>query len=235
MKLEDLRIKLFLDSADLKTIQKYATLPYVLGFTTNPTLMRQAGVTDYLTFAKEVVRSVPDRSVSFEVLADDADTLVRQAHKLTELGQNVYVKVPWLRLDGHPNSVAIQALARQGVKLNVTALTTLNQVRAAYSFLNAKTPAILSLFVGRMADTGVDLPKMLHHANRFILEPFELLWASTREVLNVVQAQNAGFDIITVTPAILDKLAWLGKDLDEVSLETVKQFYRDAAQAGYTL
>lgn len=235
MKLEDLRIKIFADGADLANIRQLAALPYIKGFTTNPTLMRKAGVEDYERWAKCVLEAVPDKPVSFEVLADDFDEMERQARKIASWGENVYVKIPITNTKREYSTKVIKSLSSSGIQVNVTALTTIDQIRCANVCDGA--PSIFSLFVGRIADVGVSPSNAIKWAKAAIKagKSIELLWASTREVYNLIQADAAGCDIITVPDKILAKLDTLGKDLDQVSLDTVRQFHDDAVAAGYSL
>jgi transaldolase len=233
----DLRIKIFADGADRRSMLEHAANPLIQGFTTNPTLMRQAGITDYEGFAKDILTEIVDRPISFEVFSDEFDEMERQALKIASWGPNVVVKIPVTTTRRESSAKLISRLAASGVSLNVTALMTLAQVRAVSESLEGGAPSIVSVFAGRIADTGVDpVPLMaaareLCHASGDI----ELLWASPREVLNIIQADAIGCDIITVTSDVLKKLTGLGKDLDEFSLDTVKMFAGDAATAGYTL
>jgi transaldolase len=234
---EGLRVKIFADGADLPTMLAMARLPYIAGFTTNPTLMRKAGVADYRAFAREVLRAIPDRPISFEVFADDFAEMERQAHDIASWGENVYVKVPVTDTEGRPTDDCIRRLAKAEVKLNVTAILTLEQVQRVARALEDGRSSVVSVFAGRVADTGRD-PVPLMTAAVDLLRPYpaqQLLWASPRELLNVFQADAIGCHIITATADILQKLALIGKDLTEYSLETVRMFHRDARQAGYTL
>ena len=232
-----LKIKLFADGADKAGMLDMYKNPHVKGFTTNPTLMRKAGVTDYEAAAKDIVKAIPDRSISFEVFADDFDEMERQAKLITTWGDGVFVKIPITNTSGDSAIPLIRRLSAAGVKLNVTAILTLDQVRGVVDALDPATPAIVSVFAGRIADTGVDpVPLMREAAAICAAKPkAELLWASPRELLNIFQAEECGCDIITVTPDLLKKLAMVGKPLDELSLDTVKMFYNDAAAAGFRL
>jgi transaldolase len=232
-----LRVKLFADGADLAGILEMAAQPYIAGFTTNPTLMHKAGLTDYAAFAREVLGHVTDRPISFEVFSDEFDEMERQAHLIASWGENVYVKIPVTNTRGESSAPLIARLSARGVKLNVTALMTTEQVRAVAAALGGKTAAVVSLFAGRIADTGRDPVPPVREAVD-ILRPtprIELIWASPRELLNVFQADASGCHIITATNDILKKLSGVGKDLTAYSLETVKMFYDDAAAAGFTL
>lgn len=235
--LNELRVKIFADGADLAgMIEMYAN-PLIKGFTTNPTLMRKAGISDYRAFAKSVLEAIPDRPISFEVFADEFAEMERQAREIASWGANVYVKIPITNTRADSAGELIRVLARDGVRLNVTALTTLEQVALVAECLDKATPSIVSVFAGRVADTGRDPVPMMAEALE-ILRPLpkaELLWASPRELLNIIQADQIGCQIITVTNDVLKKLPLIGKDLTEYSLETVKMFYDDASRAGYSL
>ena len=233
--MKNLKIKLFADGADLAEMAKLYRNPRIVGFTTNPTLMRKAGISDYVAFAQEVLRVIPDRPVSFEVFADELDEIERQARVIATWGSNVNVKIPVTNTRGQFTGPVISALSRDGIVLNVTAIMSVDQVREVAAALHVGTLAIISVFAGRIADTGVDpVPHMIACRRELAERPkAELLWASPRELLNVFHAQEAGCDIITATPDILAKLAFVGKDLDEYSLETVQMFHRDATQSGF--
>jgi len=236
-KIEDLRIKLFADGADKAGMLEMARLPYVRGFTTNPTLMRKAGVVDYQAFAREVLREIADRPISFEVFSDEFSEMERQARLIAAWGPNVYVKIPVTNTRREPAYGLIRRLSEAGIKLNVTAILTLEQVREVGAALAGPTPSVVSVFAGRIADTGRD-PVPLMAAAVELLRPYpreELLWASPRELLNVFQADAVGCHIITATSDIFDKLKLVGKDLGEYSLDTVTMFYRDATAAGYSI
>jgi len=235
--LQDLHIKIFSDGADLDSIIEAYNKGVVKGFTTNPTLMAKAGITNYLMFAEEVLRVVKDLSVSFEVFSDDFDEMREQALKLAALADNVYVKIPVTNTERKSAAPLIRDLARRGLKLNVTAILSLRQVEEVASALNPKVPAIVSVFAGRIADTGRDpIPLMIE--SRGILDGLpkaELLWASPREALNIIQADAIGCDIITVTPDLLAKAKNFDKDLEDFSLDTVKMFYNDAKKSGFKI
>lgn len=238
MKLEDLTIKIFADGADpLKMIAQHRDLPYIRGFTTNPTLMRQAGVTDYEDWARRLLSLITDKPISFEVLADDFEEMERQARKIASWGENVYVKIPIIDTRRMHNQFLIERLSRDGIKVNVTAVTTMYQVVVAEHSLNGGASSIISVFAGRIADTGYDPVGFMCEVLKRDAPwgEIELLWASTREAFNIIQAQEVGCHIVTVPDAILAKLPLLGKNLDEMSFDTVKQFYEDARAAGYTL
>lgn len=232
-----LRIKVFADGADLASMLALYRMPYVKGFTTNPTLMRKAGVADYRSFARDVLSAIPDRPISFETFSDDLQDMERQAGEIASWGDNVYVKVPVTNTSGHPTYNLVGRLSRNGVKVNVTAMMTLEQVNAVIAVLDPRTPACLSIFAGRIADTGVDPVPLMSNAVACLspLPRTELIWASPRELLNIFQADKIGCHIITVTPDILAKLPIVGRSLETYSLDTVKMFHDDAQQAGYTL
>jgi len=229
--------KIFADGADREGIRNYSANPLIEGFTTNPTLMRAAGITDYEEFARDVVDIVGARPVSFEVFSDEHHVMHKQALKIAGWGEHVHVKIPITDTDGTSTAELQSTLARDGVQLNVTALLTLPQVESAAAALAAGPHAYVSMFAGRIADTGRDPVPIMCDALE-ILAPFphlELLWASPREILNVAQAARIGCHVITVTHDVLKKLSWLGRDLDDVSLDTVRMFHRDAELSGYTL
>jgi transaldolase len=234
---EDYTIKVFADGADLNVIREMSQKPGVKGFTTNPTLMRGAGVDDYSGFARDVLEIVKDRPVSFEVFADDLPTMEKQAREIATWGPNVNIKIPITNTKGESTAELIGRLSQDGIVVNVTAMFTLAQVQAIVDVLNPETPAILSVFAGRIADAGMDpIPLMKEALKKMEARPLaELLWASPREVLNVVQANEIGCHIITITDGIINKLGGLGKDLDQFSLETVEMFYNDAQKAGYQI
>jgi transaldolase len=231
-------IKIFADGASLAAMREAARDPRIAGFTTNPTLMRKAGVADYRAFARDVLAEIRDKPISFEVFADDGDGMRRQALDIAAWADNVYVKVPVTNTRGEPCTALMRELAGAGVKLNVTAICTLDQVREVAAALAGGAPAVVSVFAGRIADTGRDPIPLMREALVICREAdrrIELLWASPREVLNVFQAAAIGCDIITVTPDLYAKLALGGKELAAFSLETVQMFHRDAAAAGYKL
>jgi transaldolase len=228
-----LRVKIFADGADLKGILELYRNPLIKGFTTNPTLMRKAGVTDYEAFARELLAAVPDRPISFEVFADDFEEMATQAARIAAWGDNVYVKIPITNTSRETAVPLVKRLASQGIKVNVTALTTLGQVREVLPALENGPAAYVSVFAGRIADTGRD-PIPLMAAAIELLRPLpnvELIWASPREILNLVQADGIGCHVITVTHDLLAKLPLLGKALEDVSLDTVKMFAEDARKA----
>lgn len=235
--LSDLRIRLYADGADKAQILNLYSLPWISGFTTNPTLMRKAGVTDYEEFAEEILSAIADRPVSFEVFDDDFPEMERQARKIASWGSNVYVKVPITNTRREPSLQLIRRLTHDGVKLNVTAITTLEQVDCAVKALAGGAASTISVFAGRIADTGVDPVPVMAAAIELLKahRQMELIWASPREVLNIFQADAIGCHIITVTTDILKKLHLIGKDLNDYSLETVKMFRGDAEASGFTL
>ncbi len=232
-----LQVKIFADGADLAGIVELQAQPYIKGFTTNPTLMRQAGVADYRGFAREVLRIVTDRPISFEVFSDEFGEMERQAREIATWGHNVYVKIPVTNTRAEPSYELIRRLSETGVKVNVTAILSLPQVRHVVECVRRGAPSCISVFAGRVADTGRDpVPLMAAAVELVTLAPeAELIWASPRELLNIVQADAIGCDIITVTHDILKKLSLVGQDLDDRSLDTVKMFYRDAREAGFSL
>jgi transaldolase len=233
----DLRIKLFADGADKAGILEMYKNPLIKGFTTNPTLMRKAGITDYVAFAKEIVSAIKDRHISFEVFSDDFDEMERQARTIAAWGDSVYVKIPVTNTKRESSLPLIGRLAEAGVKLNVTAVMTLAQVRDLCLVLAGGPPSVISVFAGRVADTGRDPMPLMSAAVELtrLSSNIELLWASPRELLNIFQADAVGCDIITATNDILKKLELFGKDLSDFSLETVKMFRDDAVKAGFTL
>ena len=236
-RIASLRVKIFSDSADQASILELARQPWIQGFTTNPTLMRKAGVTDYESFGRSLTRLIPDRPFSFEVLSNDFGEMEQQALRIATWGDNVYVKIPITDTYGQSAAPLVERLARQGVKVNVTALTTLQQVDQVLPALKDGPPSNISIFAGRIADTGVDpLPILRGTLARIYDHPqIELIWASPRELFNIVQADAIGCHIITVTPDLLKKLPLIGKDLTQYSLETVKMFVDDARAAGFAL
>lgn len=232
-----LKVKLFADGADRAGMLEMYRNPLIRGFTTNPTLMRKAGVPDYEAFARDILRMIPDRPISLEVFSDDFGEMIRQGTRIAAWGSNVYVKIPVTNTLGESSEQVIRALAEAGVKLNVTALLTLDQVRDVSAALAGGPPACVSVFAGRVADTGRD-PVPLMAAAVELLRPYpniELIWASPRELLNLFQADAIGCHIITATNDTLAKLSLVGKDLHEYSLDTVKMFRDDAVKAGFTL
>ena len=235
VQISDLNVKIFADGADLAGIESMYSMPWIKGFTTNPTLMRKAGVTNYKLFAIDVLKSVPDRPVSFEVFADEFDEMEVQAKEIATWGPNVNVKIPVTNTQGQFSGSLLRTLSEAGVKLNITAVMTLEQVIRVADSLASETSAIISVFAGRIADTGSDPLPIMREALEIIKDKpnVELLWASPRELLNIIQAHEIGCHIITVTHDILKKLSLLGKCHQEFSLETVEMFYKDAREAEY--
>jgi len=235
--LSELKVKLFADGADRAQIVAAGANPLIQGFTTNPTLMRAAGVKDYEAFARGVLEVISDRPISFEVFADEFSEMERQARKIANWAENVYVKIPVTNTRRQSCSDLIHRLAHSGIKINVTAVLTLDQVRDASAALGDGASAVVSVFAGRIADTGRDpVPLMAAAVELVSIYPnVELVWASPRELLNIFQANDVGCHIITVTDNILAKLSIIGKDLHDYSLDTVQMFYTDAARSGYQL
>ena len=234
---ETLSVEIFADGADKASILQLAANPKIKGFTTNPTLMRKAGITDYESFARDILPGIGGRPISFEVFSDDFDEMYAQARKIATWGRNVYVKIPVTNTGGASAVPLIASLVRDGVQMNVTALFTLAQVETVSDVLKDAPPSNISVFAGRIADAGTDPLPIMQRALE-IMRPRpqqKLIWASPREVFNVVQADMIGCHIITVTPELIAKLCSLGKDLEEFSLDTVKMFRRDAVSAGYAL
>lgn len=236
-RVQDLKIKIFADGADIKGILEMHKNPLIRGFTTNPTLMRKAGVSDYEFFARNLLETVTDRPISFEVFADDFPTMIRQGRAIASWGKNVNVKVPVMNTKGEFTGPVLRALAADGVELNVTAIMTAEQVHTVAAALEPSVPAIVSVFAGRIADTGVDpVPHMQECKRALASRPkAELLWASPRELLNIFQADEIDCHIITCTNDMIAKLSLVGKDLDEYSRETVQMFYRDATASAFAI
>ncbi|MDB6157391.1 MAG: transaldolase [Gammaproteobacteria bacterium] len=235
--LERLKVRIFADGADRAGMLELHARPYIKGLTTNPTLMRKAGVANYRAFARDVLAAIRDKPVSFEVLADDFESMERQAREIASWADNVYVKIPVTNTQRESSRALIKRLADYQVKLNVTAITTLEQIRDILPALNPATPSFVSVFAGRIADTGMDPLPVMARAARLLSEnpAAELMWASSRELLNIFQADSVGCAVITVTRDILDKLTLIGYDLTEYSLDTVKMFRDDAQVAGFSL
>jgi transaldolase len=234
---QSLKVKIFADGADRAAILELCMDPLIKGFTTNPTLMRKAGVRDYEAFARDVLREVKDRPISFEVFSDEFTEMESQAMKIASWGDNVYVKIPVTNTRGDSSGPLVARLAKRGVKVNATAILTMPQVQAITRALAGGPPSIISVFAGRIADTGTDpLPLMKSALEVVRAHPnIEIIWASPRELFNVVQADQIRCHIITVTPDLLKKLPMLGRDLADLSLDTVRMFHQDAAAAGYAL
>ena len=233
----DLQVQIFADGADIDGIRNLRSNPLIKGFTTNPTLMKQAGIKDYLKFSKEVIEVIDGLPISLEVFSDDFSEMKTQALKLSALGSNVNVKIPITNTKSEPSSTLVTELAKEGVSLNVTALFTLKQVDDTVAALQGSRKSYISVFAGRIADAGVDPMPIMEGALQLMRseKQLELIWASPREVLNIVQADQIGCHVITVTHDLLKKLSGLGKDLTQFSLETVAMFANDAKNAGYTL
>lgn len=236
-RLEDLKIKIFADGADKAGMLEMHAKPYIQGLTTNPTLMRKAGISDYRAFAKDVLAAIPDIPISFEVFSDEFADMERQAMEIADWGCNVYVKIPITNSRREPAYPLVRKISGAGVKVNVTALMTLDQVRSVVDALNADVPSYISVFAGRIADTGRDpIPLMTAAVAAMKPQPkSELIWASPRELLNIFQADAIGCHVITVTNDLLKKLSLVGYDLDNYSLDTVKMFYNDAVAADFRL
>ena len=235
--LDQLQVKIFADGADLEGILELYRNPHIQGFTTNPTLMHKSGIADYEDFSRELLRHISDRPISFEVFSDEFSQMERQARKIAAWGGNVYVKIPITNTKRESSLALVNRLAQDGIQLNVTALLTLEQVEAASIALGNQAPSYISVFAGRIADTGRDPVPMMKEAVE-VMAPHskqELIWASPRELLNIFEADKIGCHVITVTHEILKKLSLVGKDLDDYSLDTVKMFHEDAKKAGFRL
>jgi transaldolase len=232
-----LKVKIFADGADKAGMLEMYAKPYIKGLTTNPTLMRKAGITDYRAFAKDILKVIPDKPISFEVFSDEFADMERQAMEIAGWGGNVYVKIPVTNTRREPSYELVRKLAKRKVKINITAIMTLAQVRDVVAALDPATPSYVSVFAGRIADTGRDpVPHMAEAVKLLKVNPkAELIWASPRELLNIFQADAIGCHVITVTNDILKKLSLVGFDLDDYSLDTVKMFYKDAVAAGFKL
>ncbi len=234
---EDLSIKIFADGADLESMLTMYKQPFIQGLTTNPTLMNKAGIKDYKAFALDVLSVVKDKPISFEVFSDNCDEMIIQANEIASWGNNVNVKIPVTNTKGVYTTEVIKYLSDSGVKLNVTAVMTIAQVQKIVSVLNTQTPAYISIFAGRIADTGID-PIFIMQESLMIIKSIpkaELIWASPRELLNVIQADKIGCHVITATTEIIKKLDLIGKDLALYSLETVEMFKNDATKSGYAI
>ena len=236
-KIEKLNIQLFADGADKASMLEMYSKNHIKGLTTNPTLMKKSGITDYMSFAKEALSEIKDMPISFEVFSDELDEMEAQAYKLRDLAENVYVKIPVTNTKGETTYKLIEKLTSQNVKVNVTAIFTENQIRNVAEHIVNNTPSVISIFAGRIANTGIDPEPLMEFAVKLTTNnpEKEILWASPREALNIIQAERCGCDIITVTPDILSAMKTFGKDLDEFSLETVKMFYEDACSAGFKI
>lgn len=235
--MRDLKIKIFADGADKSGMTEMARNPIISGFTTNPTLMKKAGVKDYRAFALDVLKEIDNKPISLEVFSDEFDEMESQALEIASWGDNVYVKIPITNTKGDSSARLVERLARQGVKVNVTAMMTLRQVKEVVPGLAKGPGGYVSVFAGRIADSGRDPVSAMREIVEY-LQPYlgiELIWASPREVLNIIQADQIGCHVITVTNDLIKKMSLFGKDLDEFSLDTVKMFYNDAMSAGYAL
>lgn len=232
-----MKISIYLDGANKQDIVKNANHYLISGFTTNPSLVRKSGVTNYLDFAKELSDLIPkDKTVSFEVISDDFDEMISQGRKIAKISDNFYVKIPVVNTQGRYTNKVIEYLGKDGVKLNITAIMHPFQIRDVYKFVNSNVPNIFSVFFGRIADTGCDPMNVYYHFHSYLDNKSMILWASCREVLNIYTAEEFGCDIITVAPDIFNKFQKLrGKNLFDYSKETVKDFYKDAIAAGYSL
>lgn len=235
--ISELNIKLFADGADRAGILKMAARPHIKGFTTNPTLMKKAGITDYKAFALDILKEIKDRSISFEVFSDEFDEMEKQAREIASWAKNVHVKIPITNTRRESSLPLIKKLSSQGLPLNITALMSLEQVKGVAQSIDGSPSVIVSVFAGRIADTGRDPMPLMEAALELLKDrpQAELLWASPRELLNIFQADQIGCHIITATNDILEKLALVGKDLEDYSLETVKMFYNDAKAAGFSI
>ena len=235
--LNDLKIKIFADGADLESIKKLSKIDYIKGYTTNPSLMKKAGITDYKEFALKLLSEIKNKPISFEVFSDDLIEMEKQAQEIASWGENVNVKIPITNTQKKSTSNLIKKLSSRGVICNITAIFTIDHIKEVLEVLDKSTPAILSIFAGRIADTGIDPLKIITESVKLAKSKpkSEILWASTRENLNIFQAENVGCQIITVPHDLLKKTSALGKDLEKYSLETVNSFYTDAISAGYKI
>ncbi|OUU62643.1 MAG: transaldolase [Alphaproteobacteria bacterium TMED62] len=235
--LSELNLKIFADGADINKIKIFANNPLIKGFTTNPTLMKKNGINNYETFSRDVLDIVQDKPISFEVFADDSEEIVKQAKFISSWGSNVFVKVPVTNTKGVFLGSVIEKLSKEGIKLNITAVFTIEQVKKIISSLDNHTSTIISIFAGRIADSGIDPVKYFIKCkeNLDVHQKVELLWASPRELYNIYHAEEAGADIITISEDLINKFQNIGKDLDQYSKETVEMFYNDALMAGYKL
>ncbi|MEG1847144.1 MAG: transaldolase [Lachnospiraceae bacterium] len=237
MKIEELKIKIFADGAEIAEMMQEYQKPYIKGFTTNPTLMKKAGIKEYLLFAKEITDKITDLPISFEVFSDDFDIMEKEAKVLSKLGSNVYIKIPITNSKGETSVPLVRKLSDQGLQLNITAIFTFEQAKQIIEVLAPNTKNILSIFAGRIMDTGIDAMPIVQEVVTICKKKpgTEVLWASCREVYNIIQANNSGADIITVTNDILRKIPSLGKDLEQFSLETVQMFARDSLAIGFSI
>ncbi|QIL46807.1 transaldolase [Vagococcus coleopterorum] len=235
--LENLNVKIYSDGAEIDKMKEAYKEGMVSGFTTNPSLMKKAGITDYVAFAEEAVKEIPDKSISFEVFADDFETMEKEAEKIASFGENVFIKIPIMNTKGESSIPLIERLSAKGFSLNITAILTIEQVKETVDALAPGTKNIVSVFAGRVADTGIDPTELMKQsvAECAKKDGTELLWASTRELINIFQADEIGADIITVPPAILSKLSMVGMDLEQLSKETVIMFNNDIKDLGFTI
>jgi len=235
--LSKINIKVFADGADLKSIETFNAQPYIKGFTTNPSLMRKSGVKSYKEFATKALKIIKDKPISFEVFSDEIDGMEKQANEISSWGKNIYVKIPITNSKGEKTFKLVRKLSEKAIKCNITAILTLDQVKEIYEIANPNIDMVISIFAGRIADTGVDPNQVMKDAINLCKskKKIEILWASTREILNIVQANNIGCHIITVPHQILNKLNGIGKDLEKLSLETVKGFLSDSRKANYKI
>ena len=236
-KIEDFKIKIFADGADEQQINKLNEEKFIKGFTTNPSLMKKAGIQDYKNFADKILDKITDKPVSFEVFSDEIDEMEKQAIEIASWAKNVNVKIPITNTKGVSTIELIKKLSNQKIVCNITAIFTVEQLEKVVNVLSPDTPAILSVFAGRIADTGIDPSEIMRECIKISKSKpkAEILWASTREILNIIHAENLGCHIITVPHSLLGKLSYLGKNLDEFSIETVKDFYKDAQSAGFKI
>ena len=235
--LSKINIKIFADGADLKSIETFNTQPHIKGFTTNPSLMRKSGVKSYKEFATKALKIIKDKPISFVVFSDEIDGMEKQANEISSWGKNIYVKIPITNSKGEKTFKLVRKLSEKAIKCNITAILTLDKVNEIYEIANPNIDMVISIFAGRIADTGVDPNQVMKDAINLCKskKKIEILWASTREVLNIVQANNIGCHIITVPHQILSKLPSLGKNLEKLSLETVQGFLSDAKKANYKI
>ena len=236
-KLENLKINIFADGANINEIRKMYDNPLIKGFTTNPSLMKKAGVKNYKNFIQDVINIVKDKPISFEVFADDDDKIEIQGRKIASIAKNIYIKIPITNTKKKFTGKVIKNLLASNIPLNITAITTLDQIKMVYDLVNCDTPIIFSIFAGRIADTGVDPINLINQSIKITNDKknIQILWASTREILNIVQADRTGCHIITVPNDLLKKLSLIGKNLEGYSLETVKGFYDDALSSGFKI
>ncbi|MBQ7584073.1 MAG: transaldolase [Lachnospiraceae bacterium] len=237
MDYRELRIDIYADGADIEKMKKQHDEGFVKGFTTNPTLMKKAGVKDYRAFAKEAAEAIGDVPLSFEVFSDDFDTMEKEARVLSAFGDNVYVKIPVTNTKGEHSTELIRKLSADGLKLNVTAVFTVEQAKEVLGALAPEVPSIVSIFAGRITNAGIDAEPVISEVSRLCREhgSSKVLWASSRELFNVIQAERSGADIITLTDGLISSLPTIGKDLNEYSLDTVKMFYNDGQALGYKI